>query len=106
MADDSVNVICKYQVVKEKSVQSLYVLQFRNNTVLDYILIYLQTSKISRTLVGNNIIDHSDVVGACRRCSNYIFIPGVTPGFNGSGKNNCQVSREAFEFWDLVPLIL
>ena len=25
---------------------------------------YLQTSNISRTLVGNGIVDHSDVVGA------------------------------------------
>ena len=25
---------------------------------------YHQTSDISRTLVGNNIVDHSDVVGA------------------------------------------
>ena len=26
--------------------------------------IYRKTSNISRTLVGNNIVDHSDVVGA------------------------------------------
>ena len=45
--------------------------------------VYPQTSHMSRSLVGNNIVDHSDVVGAslrcswsiaCRRCSNYIFI--------------------------------
>ena len=27
-------------------------------------LIYRKTSNIRRTLVGNNIVDHSDVVGA------------------------------------------
>ena len=42
----------------------------------------------------------------CRRCSNYIFILNLTPGFNGLGKDNCKVGREAFKFWDLVRLIL
>ena len=27
---------------------------------------------------------------ACRRCSNYIFILDLTPGFNGLGKGNCK----------------
>ena len=35
---------------------------------------YRQVSNIRRTLIGNQIVDHSDVVGAARRCSNYIFI--------------------------------
>ena len=35
---------------------------------------------------------------ACQRCSNYIFILDLTPGFNGLG--------EAFKFWDSVRLIL
>ena len=30
----------------------------------DYLYIYRQVSNISRTLVGNKIVDHSDVVGA------------------------------------------
>ena len=42
---------------------------------------------------------------ACRRCSNYIFIPNLTPGFNGLGKDNYKMRREAFKFWDLVRLI-
>ena len=33
-----------------------------------------QTSNISRTLVGNKIVDHSDVVGAASTGDNYIFI--------------------------------
>ena len=55
-----------------------------------------------RTLVGNKIVDHSDVVGniACRRCSNYIFILDLTPGFNGLGKDNCKTRRETFKHWD------
>ena len=69
---------------------------------------YHQTSNISHTLVGIKIVDPSDVVGsiACRRCSNYIFILDLTPGFNALGKDNCQMRRETFKIWDLVQLIL
>ena len=49
---------------------------------------YHQVSDISRTLFGNKIVDHSDV--ACWRCSNYIFILDLTPGFIGLGTGNCQ----------------
>ena len=43
---------------------------------------------------------------ACQRCSNYIFILDKTPGFNGLGKDNCNMRRDTFMFWDLVHLIL
>ena len=43
---------------------------------------------------------------ACRRCSNYIFILNLTPGFNGLGKVNYKMRREAFKFRYLVRLIL
>ena len=43
---------------------------------------------------------------ACRRCSNYIFILNLTPGFNGLGKDNYKMRRETIKFWDLVRLIL
>ena len=43
---------------------------------------------------------------ACRRCSNYIFIHNLTPGFNGLSNDNCKTRRESFKFWDLVRLIL
>ena len=33
---------------------------------------------------------------ACRRCSNYIFIFYLTPGFNGLGKDNCKTRQETF----------
>ena len=68
-----------------------------------------QTSNISRTFVGNKIVDHSDACSwsiACRRCSNYIFIRDLTPGFNGLGNDNRKTGRESFKFWDLVRLIL
>ena len=52
---------------------------------------YRQVSNIRRTLVGNEIVDHSDVVGA-------------SPV--GLGKDNYKMRREAFEFLDLVRLIL
>ena len=57
---------------------------------------YCQTSNISHTLVGNKVVDHSDVVEsiACWRCSNYIFILDLTPGFIGLGKDNCKTRRQ------------
>ena len=41
-----------------------------------------------------------------QRCSNYIFILNLTPGFNGLGEDNYKMRREAFKFWDLVHLVL
>ena len=35
---------------------------------------------------------------ACRRCSNYIFILDLTPGFDILHKDNCKMTREAFKF--------
>ena len=43
---------------------------------------------------------------ACRCYSNYIFILRLTPGFNMLHENNCKPIWEAFEFLDLVQLIL
>ena len=73
------------------------------------VIIYRKTSDISRTVVGDIIVDNSDVVGtppACRRCSNYIFILNLTPGFNGLGRDNYKARQETFKFGDLVRLIL
>ena len=60
---------------------------------------YRKTSNISRTLIGNKIVDNY------RRCSNYIFILNFTPGFNGLSEDNCKRIQETFEFWNLVRLI-
>ena len=51
---------------------------------------YSQTSNIRFSLIGNKIIDH---FFAYRRCSNYIFIIDLTPGFNGLGKDDCKTRR-------------
>ena len=69
---------------------------------------YCQTSNISRTLVGHGTLDHSDVVGsiACRRCSNYIFILGLSHSLNWLGKDNCKTRWETCKFGDLLCLIL
>ena len=50
---------------------------------------YHKTSNISRTIVGNKIVDHSDLI----------------PGFNWLGKDHCQMKRETFKVWDFVPYI-
>ena len=65
--------------------------------------IHRKTSNIRRNLVSNKIADHSDVVGASPVG---IFIPHLTTGFNGLGKDNCKTRWETFKFWDLVWLIL
>ena len=43
---------------------------------------------------------------AGRRCSNYIFILDLTPGFSGMGKYSCMARREIIKCLDLVRLIL
>ena len=44
-------------------------------------------------------------IHALRRCSNYIFILDLTPGFNGLRKDNCNTRRESLKFCDLVRVI-
>ena len=43
---------------------------------------------------------------ACRRCSNYIFILDLTPGFKWLCKEDFKTRWESFQFWDLVCLLL
>ena len=63
---------------------------------------YRKTSNVSRTLVGNKIVDNSDVVGASPvgAAPNYIVILNLTPGFNGLGKDHCKRRQEIFKFGD------
>ena len=72
------------------------------------IKVTVKSLDIKRSLAGNKLADHPDVVGAiaCRRCFNYIFILNLTPGFNGLGKDNFKMSQESFKFCFLVQLIL
>ena len=37
---------------------------------------------------------------ACRRCSDYIFMIDLKPGFDWLGKDNGNMRRESFQFWD------
>ena len=68
---------------------------------------YRQVSNIRRTLVGNKIVNHwCSWSIACQRCSNYIWVIDLTPGFIGLGKDNSKTRRETFKFWDLVCIIL
>ena len=67
---------------------------------------YRQISNTRGALMGNEIVDHSYVVGASPGCSNYIFILDLTYGLNIMNTGNCKTRREAFKFWDLVCLIL
>ena len=80
----------------------------QHSTAFSWIkIVYHQTSDISRTIVGNKncwLLRGSWTI-ACWRCSNYIFIFDLTPGFNGLGKDNCKTRRETFKFGDLVYYI-
>ena len=69
---------------------------------------YCQTSNISHTLVGNKIVDHSDVVRASpvRAASATSLFSTLTPGFRELGKDHCKRRGETFKFWDFVHLIL
>ena len=50
-------------------------------------LTFRQTSNISRTVVGKNIVGHS----VYRRCSNYILIPDLNLGFNGQLQGETRI---------------
>ena len=69
---------------------------------------YRKVSNIRRTLVGNKIVDHSDVVGASpagAAPTTSSFSTLITSGFKGFGKDSRKTVQESFKFWDLVRLI-
>ena len=69
---------------------------------------YHQTSNISRSLVDNEIVDHSDVVGdlpAGAAPIASIFILDWTPRFNIMHKDNRKTRQETVEFWFDGPYI-
>ena len=70
--------------------------------------IYRQVSNIRRTLVGNKIVDHSDVVGAAPvgAAPTTSSFSTSTPGFIGLGEDNSTARRETSKFGDSVRLIL
>ena len=74
---------------------------------IDYASQYRKTSNIRRALVGNTIVNHSDVVGASP--------VGAAPtnlhlhsrlNVKGFGNDSRKTPRESFKCWDLVRLIL
>ena len=69
---------------------------------------YRQVSNISRILVDNKMVDHSDVVGAPP-----VGAAPTTSSFStwhllslDLGKDNCKTRGGTFKFGDLVRLIL
>ena len=80
---------------------------FQNNCGI-FELYYCKTCNIRRTLVGNKIVDNSDVHlhKKKKKRKPYIFILNLTPGFDGLSKDNCKRIQETFKLWDLVWLIL
>ena len=69
---------------------------------------YCKVSNISRTLVGNKLVESLRCSWsiACRHCSNYIFMIDLTPGCKWLGKDNGNMRQESFQLWDYVRLIL
>ena len=51
---------------------------------------YHETSNMRRTLVGNKIVDHSDVVGASPVGTAPTISSFLTPGFNELGKDETR----------------
>ena len=72
-------------------------------------LIYLQTSNICHTLVGNELVDHSDVVGAGPVCAAPTTFSSSTQhldSMNWAKTTAMRDAPESFKFWELVQLIL
>ena len=75
-----------------------YWLKLRNYVHTYISMIYIQLIDMYRKT--------PNISGGCRRCSNYIIILYLAPGFNRLCHNNCKTRRETFKLWDLVRLIL
>ena len=66
-----------------------------------------QTYTITRTLLSNDIVGHSDVIraspiGAAPTTSSF----STSPGFYGLRKDIGKTRREKFKFWELGCFIL
>ena len=78
------------QIQKTVSYQTEYLVYLNKTIVMQYDHYHMSSSHTT----------------ACRRCSNYIFILDLTPGFKGLGKDDFKTRWESFKFWYLVRLIL
>ena len=81
-----VTVSCLGDLEHSEDYDDLWIKNLIHNSK-EYVLIYIyrQTSNIKRAIVGNKIVDHSDVRGTSHvdPGSNYIFILDLAPVFNG-----------------------
>ena len=86
------------------------------NKILKYVLmIYMESTSIGNalgsqgskleeiavkpviyTLVGNKIVDHSDVIGTSPVGAAPTTSSFLSPGFNGLGKDNCKTRQKTF----------
>ena len=75
-----------------------------NTLVAALFVRYRQVSNIRCTLVGNKIVDHSDVVGAAPvgAAPTTSSFSTSTSGFKGFGKDSRKMVRESFKCLDLV----
>ena len=72
-----------------------------------YAIYYLRTSNINWTLVGNEIVDHSDVVGASPvHAAPTTFHSRLNTRHQSIGEDICKMRWETFQCWALVWLIL
>ena len=66
-------------------------------------MVYHQISNISGTLMGNIILDHSDVVGVLVPLQLHLH-SWHTTWLQWIGQNNWKMRQETFKFWYLVWL--
>ena len=80
-----------------KTITSIHVIRQmkRLNILMNIYETYCKTSNISRILLGNNTVYHSDVVGASPVD---IFILHLTAGFKGLVKDTCKTRLEILGF--------
>ena len=62
---------------------------------------YRQTSNISGTLVGNEIVDHSDRLSPLLQ----LYLYSRLNTWLQCNRQYCKTRRETFNFWDLMHLI-
>ena len=96
--------ISKTSIISINSMNSEYVKKKRYATINDLPSIFLYKTRFNRQLNCWSLRCSWSI--ACRRCSNYIFMLYLTPGFNILRKDNCNPRQETFKFLDLVHLIL
>ena len=71
--------------------KKLFIFHHQNPLYITSNQTYPKNSNISRTLVGNRIVNNSDVVG-----ESPVSAAATTSSL---GKDNCKMRQEAFKFW-------